>query len=339
MCSSDLLARKTVSGTAMRTLCLVMVALAMSLLIAEVNTSTSRGASFRAVRDVPRITDNDRLLQEFAEMKTKINHLESVVDKISHELQHVTRENAELKSEVNAMKKATVATSKIMKPQLEEQLVNALEVRSIEDDVQQNKADISDLRVADKNFDVLLLQAFSMINNINATMHGEMDNIDQRLTMVEERTAVCGYLESTFFSHSTTLNFDRIYDEVDSTGEGSLAYNGYFSAGVAGIYFVTLETTVGLDDGEDLFGELVTSSGSYSNDKHFIYSNNHAHGGGALRDQASASRYVKLDEGETLHIQLEPRYVGEVGVFQTTMCVSLYSSVAEEDPTVQDWRL
>ena len=68
--------------------------------------------------------------------------------------------------------------------------MNALEVRSIEDDVQQNKADISDLRVADKNFDVLLLQAFSMINNINATMHGEMDNIDQRLTMVEERTAV-----------------------------------------------------------------------------------------------------------------------------------------------------
>ena len=55
-------------------------------------------------------------------MKTKINHLESVVDKISHEMQHVTRENAELKSEVNAMKKATVATSKIMKPQLEAEI-------------------------------------------------------------------------------------------------------------------------------------------------------------------------------------------------------------------------
>ena len=92
--------------------------------------------------------------------------------------------------------------------------MNALEVRSIEDDVQQNKADISDLRVADKNFDVLLLQTISMINNINATVHGEMDNLDQRLTTVEERIAVCGYLESKLFSHSTTLNFDRVYDEA-----------------------------------------------------------------------------------------------------------------------------
>ena len=95
--------------------------------------------------------------------------------------------------------------------------------------------------------------------------------------------------------------------EVDSTGEGSLAYNGFFSAGVAGIYFVSLETTVGLDDNEDLFGELVTSSGNYSNDRHFIYSNNHAHGGGALRDQASASRYagvyiVHFDQSSPLRL-------------------------------------
>ena len=52
-------------------------------------------------------------------MKTKLSHLESVVDKISHEMQHVTRENAELKSELNAIKMATAATSNIMKPQLE----------------------------------------------------------------------------------------------------------------------------------------------------------------------------------------------------------------------------
>ena len=135
--------------------------------------------------------------------------------------------------------------------------MNALEVRSIEDDVQQNKADISDLRVADKNFDVLLLQAFSMINNINATMH----EMDARLSLAGERTAVCGYNQNLFISNTSRLNFDRVYEEVDSTGGHLDAATGKFTAGRSGIYYISVETAINLDDGEWVFGDLKTTSG------------------------------------------------------------------------------
>merc|ERR1740128_823747 len=169
-----------------------------------------------------------------------------------------------------------------MNPQHKEQLVNALEVRSIEDDVLQNKADISDLRSADKNFDVRLTQAISTISSINTTIHGEMDNLsgkiasleelssglqeevvelDGRLSLAEMRTAVCGYRYSVSFSSSATLTFQRVYDEVNSGGV--LEESGYFTATIEGVYLVTLNAKVELDNNEDLFGFLKLSSGNY----------------------------------------------------------------------------
>ena len=65
--------------------------------------------------------------------------------------------------------------------------------------------------------------------------------------------------------------------------------SGKFTAGVAGIYFVTLETTIGLHEDEYVHGILQTSSGSYSEDGLFINcSNEEVHD--KLWDQASASR-------------------------------------------------
>jgi len=260
--------------------------------------------------------------------------------------------------------------------------VNTLEIRSIEDDVQQNKEDIIDLRINDGHHDMQLNQMLNQISNMNTTLHGEIVKIDERLTIVEalgsglqeevgtiesdvniietevtnievhvntleadvsaieteviaieasvttiderlskaeERTALCGYQVSMSFSASTTLDFERVYNEVDSTN-GTLGVDGIFKAGIAGIYFVTLEATVGLEDSH-LYGYLDTSSGDYSDDAYFIHSRNS--GGGNIRDQASASRYVKLGKDETLNIRFEPS--GTVAVWTVTMCVSLYS--------------
>ena len=48
--------------------------------------------------------------------------------------------------------------------------VNTFEVRSIEEDVQQNNEDIIDLRINDGHHDMLLSQEIGMINNINNTI-------------------------------------------------------------------------------------------------------------------------------------------------------------------------
>merc|ERR1719239_1469901 len=148
----------------------------------------------------------------------------------------------------------------------------------------------------------------------------EVNSIDGRLNKTEVREAVCGYKESVYVSTLTNLTIDRVIDEVDSSSGGELQTDGSFKAGAAGVYFVDLEASVGLNDGEYLLGFLRLSSGSYAGNQEeiFIYSNNHVvNSGGSsssssgIVEQASASRYVSMSAGETLHIALEP-YGGQV---------------------------
>ena len=241
------------------------------------------------------------------------------------------KDNSELNSEISEIM-ATVATSNNMNPKLKEQLLNALEVRSIKDDVEENTADIvylkefgaglqEEVNTLDERFDSWV----AALDNLYGTVHnleGQVTSIDDRLSTAEKRTAVCGYRYGWALSSTTTLTFDRVYDEVNSGG--TLEENGYFTATVPGIYLVTLKATVRLDDGEYLYGVLNLSSGNYNTnyEGRFITSYNDA--GNRIDDQASASRYVKMAAGETLHISLEP--YGTVEVYFATMCVSLYSA-------------
>merc|ERR1740128_1327955 len=153
----------------------------------------------------------------------------------------------------------------------------------------------------------------------------EVGALDGRLSQAEMRTAVCGYKNYLSFSSSTTLIFERVCDEVNSGGV--LEESGYFTATIEGVYLVTLKTTVGLDYNAYLYGHLKLSSGSYDSngEDQFIYSVNYAGGSGTIREQASASRYVKMAAGETLHIELYA-YHGKVEVYNTILCVSLYSA-------------
>merc|ERR1740128_1261749 len=70
----------------------------------------------------------------------------------------------------------------------------------------------------------------------------EVGALDGRLSQAEMRTAVCGYKNYLSFSSSTTLIFERVYDEVNSGGV--LEESGYFTATIEGVYLVTLKTTV-----------------------------------------------------------------------------------------------
>jgi len=148
-------------------------------------------------------------------------------------------------------------------------------------------------------------------------------SIDGRLNKTEMRTAVCGY--QNYLGSTTNLTFDRVYDEVNSGGV--LEESGYFTARIEGVYLVTLKTSVNLDSGEWMYGYLKLSSGpgSYTGteEETFIYSSNRASRG--IYDQASASRYVKMTAGEKLHVILDSGDNG-VDVYQTIMCVSLYSA-------------
>jgi len=152
----------------------------------------------------------------------------------------------------------------------------------------------------------------------------EVDSIDGRLNKTEKRTAVCGFRDELTFSKETTLTFERVYDEVNSGGV--LEDSGYFTAQITGVYLVTLETAVRLHNGEYLFGYLKLSSGQYNtnNEGLFISSDNDAKNSD-IADQASASRYVKMATGETLHISLFPGN-GTLSVHQSILCVSLYSA-------------
>jgi len=273
------------------------------------------------------------LKKESAEMKTALHKLQTKLQlnekesaEMKTKLQLVEKENTGLKSELTELRKVV---SSSMDPQLK--LVNALEVRSIEDDVQQNTADIADLKVfgagleegvntLDQRFDSWV----AALNNLYGTIHnleGQVTSIDGRLSTTEVREAVCGYQATLGFSSSATLTFERVYDEVDSSSGGGLQTDGVFKAGVTGIYLITLETKVELGGGGGLVGELNLSSGNYTGEQ-FI--NSYNADGGYIGDQASASRYVRMAAGETLHITL---WSGEyVYVYYTTMCISLYSA-------------
>merc|ERR1719398_589802 len=162
-----------------------------------------------------------------------------------------------------------------MDPQLKDHVMNTIKLGSIEEDVKQNQEDIIDLRINVGHHDMQIGQMLNQINNINTTLNGEivtlderveeqLTNVEERLTNMEERLtnmedlgsglqqvreAVCGYHSSLKFSTATNLTFDRVYDEVNSGSGGELQTEGVFTAGVTGIYFIPLETMVGLYEG------------------------------------------------------------------------------------------
>jgi len=180
-----------------------------------------------------------------------------------------------------------------------------------------------------KEVDAIKADDGKMTTDIS-TLRTEVDSIDGRVTISEMRDAVCGYKNDMHFTEAKPLKFDRVYDEVAGGSGGSLAETGTFTAGVAGTYFITIESTVALGNGEWLEADITLSSGNYVDDKRFLFTKKHNSGADWVRDQSSASRYVKMAAGETMEITLTPgedgNSDGQIDILHTTMCVSLYSA-------------
>merc|ERR1719341_1279360 len=195
--------------------------------------------------------------KESEEMKTKLQLVEKENTGLKSELTELRKESAEMKTKLQLIEKENTGLkselidlrkvfSSNMDPQLKEELVNTFKVGSIEEYVQQNQEDIIDLRINDVQ-DMQIGQMLNQINIINTTLNGEivklderlekqLTNVEERLTNVEARQAVCGYSGLTYFevANPTGLQFDRVYDEVDSSSGGELNAYGEFTAGVAG---------------------------------------------------------------------------------------------------------
>merc|ERR1719239_352830 len=291
--------------------------------------------------------ENTGLKSELTELRKESAEMKTDIHKLQTKLQLVEKENTGLKSELIDLRQVV---SSSMDPQLKDQVVNTFKLGSIEEDVQQNQEDIINLRINDGH-DMQISQMLNQISNINTTLNGEivklderlekqLTNMEDRLTNVEDlgsglqqvRSAICGYKKSmsiSWYHGTTTLTFDRVYDEVNSGGD--LEESGYFTATIEGVYLVTLKTSVALSEGEYLRGSLKLSSGQYDDNYEDVFIDSWNHeinngGNGYIVDQASASRYVRMAAGETLHISLNPNDRGDVEVNYTTMCVSLYSA-------------
>lgn len=193
------------------------------------------------------------------------------------------------------------------------------------------EAQVNETKALKKEVDDIKEDDSKMETDIS-NMLTEVQALDGRLNNTEMRHAVCGYKNDMHFKEKKALFFERVYDEVDSNTEGSLLVDGTFTAGVAGVYFITVETMVALGRGESVEGFIELSSGNYADDKRFIFTKKHDVGGTDwARDQASASRYVTMAAGETMQIMLTPAFGsavndGTMDILQTTMCVSLYSA-------------
>jgi len=88
---------------------------------------------------------------------------------------------------------ALQAELKLLKARLS--LLEAKDERSIEDDVQENKEDIIDLRVTDGHHDMLISQELNSISNINNTVIPSLENkIDLQL---EELRSADEYMDAT----------------------------------------------------------------------------------------------------------------------------------------------
>ena len=130
-----------------------------------------------------------------------------VLDPVETTLMALQVEMLSLKKRISLLEDIVI-TSNDMDAQLKEQLVNTFKVRSIEDDVQQNKEDIVDIRMDNGRQDVLLSQTMNMINVMNSTL-------DERLTKAEDFSAqLKGELDEKF--GAVELEVDQLQQDLEA---------------------------------------------------------------------------------------------------------------------------
>merc|ERR1719244_2133322 len=147
-----------------------------------------------------------------------------------------------------------------------------------------------------------------------------MDNLEEKIQHLENRVQLAssdprprpipdGSLEAfcafRYYLDNTdqTITYDKVHVENNVFGSALDIETGRFVAGQAGIYFVSATvphaTTA---DNSDIHIYLMTSSGRYqdSEENEFMYQL--SKDGDADEGTMSASRYIRLDQGEEVYL-------------------------------------
>jgi len=167
-----------------------------------------------------------------------------------------------------------------------------------------------------------------ILENTIAKVEGEIDHlqgeINQDATRIDNlemrgrKSSICGWRE-IWERSAGTITYDTVHTEVEEVSSVLDANTGIYTAGVNGVYEISLSGLTYADPG-GLAAVWLEGAGYGSEDDYFIYSENSAINGGVIVDTAAATRHVTLTAGQ----QISLKYKGNADFWRIKFCVTLY---------------
>jgi len=165
-----------------------------------------------------------------------------------------------------------------------------------------------------------------ILENTIAKVEGEIDHLQgeinqdaTRIDNLERKSSICGWRE--YWANDGTITYDTVHTEVEEVSSVLDANTGIYTAGVSGVYEISLSGSTGVYPGVQA-GVWLEGAGYGTEDEDFIYSenSNSAIGGGFIYDAAAATRHVTLTAGQ----QISLKYTGDASFYTIKFCVTLY---------------
>jgi len=137
-----------------------------------------------------------------------------------------------------------------------------------------------------------------------------------------QRSAICGFKRSMY---GGVVTYEKVRVEVNEVGS-SLAPNGYYTAGVTGVYEVSVSGFAAIERVQSGGVRIaLKGTGAAGTDRDYFVESRTKLGGdtwGWVHDNFAGTSYVKLTKGQQIHLQSTDG--GRVDY--TTFCVTLYAA-------------
>jgi len=170
------------------------------------------------------------------------------------------------------------------------------------------------------------------IDAAKATLNGKSEEIEDEMTaagakittleMRGRKSSICGYQSTK--SSKGTVKYDTVHTEVDEVNSVLDANTGIYTAGINGVYEISLSGYASLPPGGWLQVLLERATGYGYEDKYFAYSYS-SRSNGHIKEVAAATRHVTLTAGQQISLNYD--YGGSVYVasfIHMKFCVTLY---------------